>query len=67
MQETATYTTHNKHTRRTSMPSPGFEPAFRAFKPLQIYNLERTVTGIGKHYIGLYVYKTEIIIGENCF
>ena len=67
MKETSAYTTHNKYTRRTSIPSPAFEPAFRAIKLLQIYDLERTVTAIGKHYIGLYVYKTEIIIGENSF
>ena len=67
MKETATYTPHNIYTRRTSMPSPGFEPAFRAIKLLQIYDLERTVTRICKHYISLYVYKTEIIIGENSF
>jgi hypothetical protein len=67
MKETATYTTHNKYTRRTSMPTQEFEPAFRTIKLLQIYDLEGTVTQIGKHYISLYVYKTEIIIGENSF
>jgi hypothetical protein len=28
--EAATYTTHNKHKRRTSLPSAGFEPAIPA-------------------------------------
>jgi hypothetical protein len=32
--ETATYTTHNKHKRKTSMPSAGFEPAIPAIKRL---------------------------------
>jgi hypothetical protein len=34
--EAATYTTHNKHNRRTSMPSAGFELAIPAIKPLQV-------------------------------
>ena len=44
--EAATYTTHSKHKRRTSMPSVGFEPAIPAIKRLQTYALERTATGI---------------------
>jgi len=31
----ATYTTHNKHKKRTPMPSAGFEPAIPEIKPLQ--------------------------------
>jgi hypothetical protein len=45
--EAATYTTHNKHKRRISIPSRGFEPAIPAIERPQIYTLERTVTGIG--------------------
>jgi len=44
--EAATYTTHNKHNRRTSMPSAGFEPAIPAIERLQTYPLGRTATGI---------------------
>jgi hypothetical protein len=33
--EVATYTTHNKHKRRTYMPSQGFKPANPAIKRLQ--------------------------------
>ena len=32
-----TYTTHNTHNRRTSMPSEGFEPVIPAIKPLQTF------------------------------
>jgi hypothetical protein len=32
--ETTTYTTNNKHKRRTSMPSAGFQPMFPAIKHL---------------------------------
>jgi hypothetical protein len=45
--EDATYTTHNKHKRRTSMPSTGFEPAIPAIQWPQTYALERTATGVG--------------------
>jgi len=31
----ATYTTHNKHKRRTSIPSAGFEPTIPAIKLLK--------------------------------
>jgi hypothetical protein len=44
--ETTTYTTHNKHNRRTSIPSAWFEPAIPANKQFQTYFLERTATGI---------------------
>ena len=33
--QTATYKTHNKHNRRISMPSVGFEPAIAQIKELQ--------------------------------
>jgi hypothetical protein len=45
--ETTTYATHNKHKRRTPMPSVGFEPAIPAIKRPQNYALDRTATGIG--------------------
>jgi len=45
--EAATYTTHYKHKRRTSVPSAGLEPTILAIKRLQIYTLDRTATGIG--------------------
>ena len=35
--ETATYRTHNKQKRRTSMTSAGFEPSISAIELLQIY------------------------------
>jgi hypothetical protein len=37
--EAATSTTHNKHKRRTSMPSAGFEPVIPATERLQTYAL----------------------------
>jgi hypothetical protein len=37
--EAATYTTHNKHKRRTSMPSEGFKPAIPAIEQPQTYAL----------------------------
>ena len=40
--EVATYTTHNKHVRRTSMPSVGFEPAIPPIERQQTYALGRT-------------------------
>ena len=43
----ATCTTQNKHNRRTSMPSAGFEPAIPAIKRLQTHALDHTATGIG--------------------
>ena len=49
--EAATYTTHNKLKRRTSIPSAGFEPASPAIRRLQNYALDRTTTGIGDPYI----------------
>ena len=45
--EAATYTTHNKHTRRIPLPSAGFEAASPAIKRFQTYTLHRTATGIG--------------------
>jgi hypothetical protein len=45
--EAATYTTHNKHKRRTSMPSAEFEPVTPGIKRPQTYALDRTTTGIG--------------------
>jgi len=42
--QTATYTTHSKHTRRTSMPSAEFEPAIAAIKRLQTRALAQPPT-----------------------
>ena len=42
-----TYTAHNKHKRRTSMLSTGFEPAIPATERPQIFALGRTATGAG--------------------
>jgi len=44
--EAATYTTHNPHNARTSMPSAGFEPAIPATQRLQTDALDRTAAGI---------------------
>jgi hypothetical protein len=46
--EAANYTTHNKHKRRSSMPSAGFEPAIPGIELLQNNALDRmdTVRGI---------------------
>ena len=51
--EAATYTTHNKHKRRKSVPSAGFEPAIPAIERLQTDDVDRTATGIGRwsHYL----------------
>jgi hypothetical protein len=46
--EAATYTMHNKHRRRTSMPSAGFKHAIPAIKWPQTYALEGTAIGIGR-------------------
>jgi len=43
--QATTYTIHNKHNRRITMPSGGFEPATPEIKQLQNYNLDRNVTG----------------------
>jgi hypothetical protein len=40
---------HNKHTRRTSVFSEGFEPATQAIERPQTYALDRTASGIDKH------------------
>jgi hypothetical protein len=46
--EAATYATHNKHKRRTSMLSEEFELAIPAFKRLQAYFLDPLANGIGR-------------------
>ena len=43
----ATYTTHNKHMRRTSMPSARIEPAILRIEHSQTSAVDRTATGIG--------------------
>jgi len=45
--EATTYTTHNKHTRRTSVPSAGLESGIPAIERLQTNALDRSGTGIG--------------------
>jgi len=45
--EAATYTAHNKHKRRTSLPSAGFETANPASERPQTYALDCTATEIG--------------------
>jgi len=42
--EAVPYTTHNEHTRRTFVPSAGFEHAIPAIKRPQTYALDRTAT-----------------------
>ena len=44
--EAATYTSHNKHKRRKSMSSEGFESAVPAIKRSQTYSLDRSSTGL---------------------
>ena len=44
--ENATYTTHNKHKRRSSVPSGGSEPAIPVNKRPHTYALDRTASGI---------------------
>jgi hypothetical protein len=44
--QAATYTTHKKHRRRTSIHSVGLEPAIPANKQLQTYALDHMAIGI---------------------
>jgi hypothetical protein len=46
--EAATYTTHNKYKRQTSMPSAGFEHAIPAIKT---HALDRAATEIGQAFM----------------
>ena len=46
--QAATYTTRNKHNRRISVPSGGFEPATPAIKRPHNYNLDCTVIRDGR-------------------
>jgi hypothetical protein len=46
--EATTYTTHNKHRRRTSMLFVGFELAIPVIKQLQTYALDHTATRINR-------------------
>ena len=48
--EAAPYTTQKKNTRRTNIPWAGFETAIPTIKRLQIYILNKTITGIGPLY-----------------
>jgi hypothetical protein len=54
--EAATYRIHNKHNRRTSMPSAGFEPAIQSER-IQTYVVDRTAAGLdlsGTHHSKYY-------------
>jgi hypothetical protein len=44
-------TTHDTHKRQTSMPTAGYEPAIPASERSQTHASDRTVTGIGTHYL----------------
>ena len=46
---------HNKHNRRTSRPSVGFEPAVPPIKLLQTYVLKCTTTGNGLNVFPLQI------------
>jgi hypothetical protein len=48
--EAATYTSHNKHKKLTSMISAGFETAIPATERQQTYALDRTATRIGMRW-----------------
>ena len=50
--EAAAYTTHNKHKRRTFIPSVGFEPAIPAVGQLQTYACGRMTTEICFFFFG---------------
>jgi len=43
----ASYTTHNKHKWRKTMPSTEFEHVFPTIKHLQTHILDLTATGVG--------------------
>jgi hypothetical protein len=45
--EATAYRKHNKHKRRVSMPSAGFEPAIPSIKRLRAYALDRKATETG--------------------
>ena len=65
--EAATYVTHNKHNRRTSIPSEGFEPPIPAIKQPQTYAVDHTATAICSNslwrcmlrYISLFSYRNQ--------
>jgi hypothetical protein len=60
--EAATCTTQDKHNRRTSTPSTGFEPAIPALKFPYNCALGRTGTGIGE------ISEMYVIMSEpNCY
>jgi hypothetical protein len=45
--EDSSYTTHNEHKWRKTMPSKEFEHAFPAVKHLQTHILDLTAIGVG--------------------
>ena len=48
-------TTHDTHSRQTSMPPVGFEPTISAGERPQTYALDRAATGAGNIYIYIYI------------
>jgi hypothetical protein len=60
--EAATYTTHNQHNKRTSMPSAGFEPAIPKIKRLNTYALDRTAIWIGPQSRTIFQIKLYIML-----
>jgi hypothetical protein len=46
--EAATYITHSKYKRRTSVPSEGFESTLEAITCVQLYTLYHKATEIGR-------------------
>jgi hypothetical protein len=53
--EAATYTTHNIHKRRTSMPSAGLEMAIPAIRQLQTYALGLSTPGSADVILGIHI------------
>jgi hypothetical protein len=63
-------TTDNTHTRETSIPPAGFEPAIPVSERPQTYALDRAVTEIGVHvfqvqeFITLFIYLLTYLLQE---
>ena len=58
-------TTHNTHTRRTSMPRAGFESAIPASKQPKTYVLGRVAIGTGKSNICYQLTARRTVFLEN--
>ena len=54
VEEDATYATHNKHNRRTSIPPVGFEPAIPKDNRPKTFVLDRTATSVGQTDLSLH-------------